>query len=328
MAKELIKVSTRFNDELQGYAWTIKKPIGNVVIVTGMEEHSERYDDFALFLNKNGYNVYCLDHYGQGLTAGSEDKLGIVPKSFFSKSVKNIDDIVTSCRVSLLPTYIFAHSMGSFMLQDYIQRFTDHVNKVIICGSNGPNAKLSYKAGKLMAKLTMSKKTRNDKAKFMNNFIFGMYKKAVKNYKTDFDWLSVNEENVQKYIKDPYCGYTSTKGFYYEFMKGCNRLYKREFLKKIRKDMNVLLIAGREDPVGAKGKGVLKLAKMYRHLGLENVQCHIYDGMRHEILNEEGKDQVYNDILAFLQEPCPPAEALLVKEEEAPVAQELPHEEI
>lgn len=312
MAKEQIQLKSRFGETLVGYAWVVSKPKANLVIVTGMEEHASRYDDFALFLNGHGYNVYCLDHYGQGETAKlTEEGQGIVPKSFFSKSVKNIDDIVTSCRVSLLPTYIFAHSMGSFMLQDYIQRFTDHVNKVIICGSNGPNAKLSYAAGKFLAKLTMSKKTRNEKAKFMDNFIFGMYAKAVKNHKTRFDWLSVNEENVAKYIEDPECGYGSSKGFYYEFMKGCNRLYKTKFLKKIRKDMNVLIVAGKEDPVGSNGKGPEKLAKLYKRLGLENVECKIYEGMRHEILNENDHQKVYDDILSFLDEECPPAESIL-----------------
>lgn len=311
MAREEIQVQSRFGQTLRGYAWTIDKPKANVVIVTGMEEYALRYDDFAQFLNANGYNVYSVDHYGQGLTAGDEEHLGIVPKSFFSKSVKNIDDIVTSCRVSLLPTYIFAHSMGSFMLQDYIQRFTDHVNKVVICGSNGPNAKLSYAAGKLLAKITMTKKTRDQKAKFMDNFIFGMYAKAVKNRKTKSDWLSYNEANVEKYIADPYCGYGSSKGFYYEFMKGCNRLYKGKFLKKIRKDMHVLLVAGQDDPVGAKGKGVEKLAKLYKRLGLENVECKIYPHMRHEILNEEGRQEVYDDIVHFLDQECEAAEPIL-----------------
>ena len=313
MATEQIKVESRFGQTLVGYAWTCSKPKSNLVIVTGMEEHASRYDDFAKFLNGHGYNVYCLDHYGQGDTSKVDDTLGIVPKSFFSKSVKNIDDIVTSCRVSLLPTYIFAHSMGSFMLQDYIQRFTDHVNKVIICGSNGPNAKISYKAGKLLARITMRKKTRNDKAKFMDNFIFGMYAKAIKPHKTRFDWLSVNEENVAKYIDDPYCGYGSSKGFYYEFMKGCCRLYKRKFLKKIRKDMHVLIIAGEKDPVGANGKGPAKLAKMYKKLGLENVELKIYKGLRHEILNEKENQEVYNDILSYLDKDCEPAESLLAK---------------
>ena len=311
MAREEIQVQSIFGQTLKGYAWTITKPKANVVIVTGMEEYALRYDDFAEFLNKNGYNVYSVDHYGQGLTAGDEEHLGIVPKSFFSKSVKNIDDIVTSCRVSLLPTFIFAHSMGSFMLQDYIQRFTDHVNKVVICGSNGPNAKMSYAAGKLLAKITMTKKSREQKAKFMDNFIFGMYAKAVKNRKTRSDWLSYNEANVEKYVADPYCGYGSSKGFYYEFMKGCNRLYKKKFLKKIRKDMHVLIVAGGDDPVGSNGKGPEKLAKLYKRLGLENVECKIYPHMRHEILNEDGKQEVYDDVVHFLDQECEPAEPIL-----------------
>ena len=92
MKREKISMKTKFGDEVFGYAWTVEKPVGNIVLVTGMEEYALRYDDFATFLCKNNYNVYCLDHYGQGETAGSEDRLGIVPTSFFSKSVKNVQE--------------------------------------------------------------------------------------------------------------------------------------------------------------------------------------------------------------------------------------------
>ena len=198
MARELIKQELKDGSIKLGYAWTIKEPIANVIIVTGMAEHAIRYDDFANFLNDNGYNVYCIDHYGQGLTAGSEEKCGIVPNSFFSKSVKDIDDLVTRLRASLLPTYIFAHSMGSFMLQDYIQRYTAHVNKVVICGTNGPNAKLLFRFGYLVTKLLVHKKNRLGKGDFFDKLSFGGYNKRIKPQRTKFDWLSVNEENVDK----------------------------------------------------------------------------------------------------------------------------------
>lgn len=311
MSAEQISFVNKYGDTIKGYAWTIDKPKANVVIVTGMEEYAFRYDDFAKFLNKNGYDVYCMDQYGQGLNAPTLDDLGIAPSNAFTKAVNNIDYVVTSCRVSLLPTYIFGHSMGSFMLQDYIQRFTSHVNKVVICGTNGPNAKMTYIFGKILTKLTTTKKNRNTKAKLMAKLAFGSYAKSIKNAQTSFDWLSVNEENVQKYIADPYCGYGSSKGFFYEFMKGNSRLYKNKFLKKIRKDMNILLIAGDADPVGAKGKGPTKLAKLYSKLGIENVQLKLYPGLRHEILNETERDMVYADILKFLDEPCSPAESFI-----------------
>ena len=312
MEKQMISLQTKFGDELKGFAWTVENPKENVIIVSGMEEKVERYDEFAKFLNSNGFNVYAIDHYGQGLNVDEKHAKGIVPKSFFSKSVKNIDEMVKTLRASLLPTTIFAHSMGSFMLQDYIQRFTDHVNKVVICGSNGKNAKLTYMFGRFIASFGGKKgKHRNDYAKMMNNLAFGGYKKAIKNRKTDFDWLSTNEENVKQYIEDPLCGYGSSKGFYYEFMKGCSRIYKREFTKKIRKDMHILIISGADDPVGAFGKGAKSLEKMYKKLHISDVQSKVYDGMRHEILNENEKEKVYADVLEFLNKEVEPAEELL-----------------
>ena len=311
MAAQEVSIVNRIGDTLLGYAWTIEKPKANVIIITGMEEYAMRYNDFATFLNSHGYDVFCFDHYGQGLNAPKPEDKGVVPPSFFSRSVKNVDDIVSKCRVSCLPTFILAHSMGSFMLQDYIQRFTEHVNKVVIVGSNGPNAKLTYSFGKFVARLTLNKRNRNKKHFFMNNLIFGMYVKAFKNHETASDWISLNKDNVTKYVADPDCGYISTHGFYYEFMKGCNRLYKNKFLKKIRKDMNILIVSGKDDPVGAMGKGPAKLKKLYDKLGLKNVQLKLYEHDRHEVLNEDNKQEVYNDILTFLDEPCPPAESFL-----------------
>lgn len=314
MAREIVSQTYKDGTSKLGYAWTIAKPKANIIIITGMVETALRYDDFAKFLNKNGYNVYCFDHYGQGLNAGEKEEgypqKGIVPKSFFSKSVKDVDELVSKLRGSLLPTYIFAHSMGSFMLQDYIQRYTAHINKVVICGSNGPNAKLAYSFGYALTRLLTTKKSKDQPGVFFDKIIFGSYNKKIKNPKTKFDWLSVNEENVQKYIDDDLCGFVPSKAFYKEFLKGDRRLYKKKFLKKIRKDMSIFIIGGTDDPVGAYGKGLVKLEKMYKKLKIEDVRLKLYKGLRHEILNE-GVQEVYDDVLAFLNEEHEPAETLL-----------------
>lgn len=310
MARSEVSLTTKRGDVLYGYAWNIENPKGNIVIVTGMEEYALRYDEFANFLNKNGYDVYCIDHYGQGLNAKTPEEQGVVPTSFFSKSVKNIDEIVTKCRVSLLPTTIIAHSMGSFMLQDYIQRFTEHINKVVLVGTSGPNMKFAYGFGKFITRLCLTKKNRNTKFPGMNKLLFKSYEKHYKDV-YESNWISLSKDNVDKYVKDPQTGYISTHGFYYEFMKGLNRIYKSKFLKKIRKDMNVLIVAGDDDPVGAHGKGPIALAKLYNKLGLENVELKLYSGLRHEILNEENRFEIYEDILTFLNKPTPKAEDIL-----------------
>ena len=299
MAAEHYIYKTVNGDELKGFIWKADKAKANLVIVTGMEEHSFRYNDFALFMNKNGFNVVCVDHYGQGENVDNIADLGKVPASFFSKSVRNIDGIVSEQKANGLPTYLFAHSMGSFMAQDYIQRFAKNVDKVVICGTNGPNAKALFSLGATIAKIVTTKKNREKRAKLLEKLSIGAYVKAVKHRKTNCDWLSYNEANVHRYIEDPKCGGGSTNGFYREFLKGNARLFKKKFLAKISPDIHIFLIAGAEDPVGANGKGPSSLAKLYKKLGVKDVNLKIYQHMRHEILNEDDKQIVYDDILNF-----------------------------
>ena len=298
--KEKITLKTVNNETMNGYSWTVDFPKANVVIVTGMEEYLLRYEDFANYLNKKGFNVYGIDHYGQGENVSEDKPAGIVPRSFFSKSVRNVDDLVKRVKKGNgLPTYIFAHSMGSFMAQDFVQRFTKDVDKVVICGTNGPNGAFAYKAGYPLARLVAKCKGETKQARFLASLAIGAYIKSVKNRKTDCDWLSYNEANNIKYLEDPLCGYGSSNGFYRELLKGNRRLYQKKFMAKIRKDLPIFLIAGDEDAVGAKGKGPTKLYELYKKYGLEKVELKLYKHTRHEILNELDHQIVYDDVVNF-----------------------------
>lgn len=302
MSRSLFSIKTINGDLLKGYSWIVDEPIANFIIVPGMEEYVGRYDNFAKFLNKNNINVYGIDHYGQGFNAPKEEDLSIVPPSFFSKSVRNINDVSKKVSANGKPVIILGHSMGSFFTQDYLQRFANNCKseKIILCGSNGPNAKTLFKLGYFLAKHTTFKRTEKDKSKFIASMATGSYAKKIKNHRTKFDWLSYNTENVDKYIEDKMCGYGSSKIFYREFLKGNARLFKDKFLRKINPDSKILIISGVDDPVGDFGKGPNALYKMYRELGVKNVELKIYENMRHEILNETGHEKVYQDILDFI----------------------------
>lgn len=301
MGRNNISIKSVNGDILFGFSWECESPKGVVIVATGMEECAYRYDDFASFLNGKGYNVYCVDHYGQGENALELSQLGIVPRSFFSKSVRILDDIAKKYAIKNKPLIIFGHSMGSFIVQDYIQRYSARPTKAIIMGTNGNNAKLAYVFGYPLARLICRLKGEDKEAKFLKSLAVGGYEKSVKNRKTPCDWLSYNEENVNKYVEDPKCGHPSSNGFYRELLKGNHRLYKAKFLGKIRKDLPVLITSGKDDPVGAFGKGPTKLAKLYKKIGLSNVELKVYENMRHEILNEKDNVKVYNDILKFIE---------------------------
>ena len=301
MERKNISIKTINDDVLYGFAWECEKPEGIVVIATGMEECAYRYDGFAKFLNANGYNVYSIDHYGQGENVVGKSELGVVPRSFFSKSVRILDDIAKKYAIKNKPIIVFGHSMGSFMIQDYIQRYSRRPTKAIIMGTNGKNAKLAYAFGYPLARLICKIKGEYKEAKLLKGLSVGAYAKSIKNRETDCDWLTYNKENVQKYIADPKCGHPSTNGFYRELLKGNHRLYKSKFMNKIRKDLPVLIISGADDPVGACGKGPKNLARVYKKLGMTDVELKIYGNMRHEILNEDAKEVVYSDILKFIK---------------------------
>ena len=277
------------------------KASANVIIMTGMEEHSSRYDEFAKYLNKEGFDVYCIDSFGQGENVLPDlSNRGIWPKSGFRKQVQVVDALVQKLRITCLPTFIFSHSMGSFLAQDYIQRYTHHVSKVVLCGSNGKNPAAGI--GYTLARMIVNEKNKYQPANFLGKLMFGGFNKGIKNPRTPYDWLSVNEENVDKYIADPLCGFGPNNGFCLEFLKGLNRLYKRKFLEKIRKDLDIFIICGEGDPVSAYGKGVQNLEKMYtKKLKLKNVKTKIYPNMRHEILNETDREIVYKDIADFFK---------------------------
>lgn len=292
-----VKVSS--GEEVKGHYWAAEKPIANLNIQTGMCETSIRYAPFAEFLNQHGINVWVLDAFGQGLNAPTVDDLQKWPKDGFSKNVEAIHLMNELAKQNGLPLTTMGHSMGSFMTQSLLQRYPHYTDKVIICGSNGGQGFL-MKMGYLMAKIKVNEKNWDKESPMLQNLSIGAYEKSVKDRKTDCDWLSYNEENVQTYIADPYCGHKNTGGFWKEFLRGMSTLWDKKNLKKMSKDENILIVAGQDDAVGQNGRGPKWLEKTYKGLGIEKVSLRLYKHMRHEILCETDKQQVFDDLCAFI----------------------------
>lgn len=283
---EQFSVSLSSGHTLLGVAYKTIGPKRNLLIMTGMNEHATRYEDLAKFLNTKGFDVYVLDAVGQGLNAPTVDD----QEKWW---VGAFDDNVTAASVKIeqlkketgLPTSIMGHSMGSFMVLRFLERFPNTVASVIECGSNGPaygKMKMAYG----LSKIIVHKGNWNKPCKTLTNAGLGAYSKAVKSPRTNLDWLSYDEDNVNKYIADPYCGHMDTGGFWHEFLKGMAHMYTKKELAKISGKEKILVISGKDDPVGEMGKGPVRLAEMYKEKGC-TVELVIYEGMRHEIHNEK-----------------------------------------
>lgn len=284
----------------KGNCWKAEPATSNLVFMTGMQEHSERYDHLARYLNDFGISVYVLDAVGQGLNAPRPEDQQKWFKGAFDTNVSAAHQKVMELKEETkLPTFIMGHSMGSFMTQRYLELFPDSADKVVIWSSNGPR-RMKMACAYMLASILTNKRNWDKPSKFISNASFGPYARTVKNRKTDVDWLSYDEENVKDYIADPYCGAENTHGFWKEFLRGMNELYKKKNLKKVSKNEKILIVAGEEDPVGEMGKGPRRLKEMYEKLGVSNATIFMFPHMRHEIHNETEKHLVYKVLSDFL----------------------------
>ena len=284
------------------YKWEANKPKAILQIVHGMAEHAARYENFAKFLNKEGITVYADDHRGHGKTSEAVDKQGRIGKDGFNGMVedeKKLTDLIKNENPKI-PIILMGHSMGSFLSQEYITKYGDGLDGVILSGTSGKFGG-DVKGGRLLAGLQMIFLGGNAKAKLVEKISFGPYTKRIENLKSDKDWVNRDQKEVAKYIEDPYCGAIFPLRFYYELFGGFINLHNKDKIESIPKKLPIYIFAGEADPVGKYGKGIKNLYEMYKELGIKNLNMKLYPGGRHEMLNEINKKEVYQDVLNWLK---------------------------
>ena len=276
--------------------WTVFAPKAAVVISHGMVEHHARYDDLASFLNGHGISVYGICNIGHGEDAQVLNNMG---KGGFDSCVANLNYLVKLARAeSRAPVVLLGHSMGSFMAQHYITRY-HNLDGLILSGSTtaSPLVKVGAILAKLMCLFSIDK---TKPSPFLNAMAFGSYNKAFPDAKTDFDWLSRDAEQVQKYIDDPLCGGICSVSFYQNLTAGMASMGKPALLAKISKDLPIYIQGGGKDPVSEMGQGLYSLKQQYDALQIRWVKLDVYPEARHEIFNELNRDEVYHNTLNFI----------------------------
>lgn len=279
-------------------------PRGVVQIVHGMAEHVERYDEFARFLVKHGFVVCAEDHIGHGKSVSSPDELGCLPvdgKEILIEDVHELRKTVTARYSRQTPYILFGHSMGSFIVRAYLARHGEDVAAAVICGTGQQPLALS-KAGNLLARLVASVKGPDHRSAFIDNLGAGAYGKQIEGARTPHDWLSTDPAVVDAFLADELCGVMFSVGGYAALTDLTGEVVTMACASRVPKELPLLFVAGAEDPVGACGKGVKAAADLMRRAGVQDVEMKLYEGMRHEILNEPGRAQVYTDIVNWIEE--------------------------
>ena len=280
------------------------KPKGVVQIAHGIAEHIERYDDFMRFLADHGYAAVGNDHLGHGQSAVRLDELGIfAEEGGWDYVVRDMDLLRDRVREEYhdVPYIFFGHSMGSFLTRTYIIRHPDKYDAAILSGT-GQQSPALINAGFLAANMNVKLKGPRASGQMLNDMAFGSYCKKIPDPRTPFDWLSRVPEEVDKYIADPKCGFVCKCSLYRDMMGGLKFLTKQSNIDKMNKDAPVYFMSGAEDPVGDYGAGVEKAYQAFCRAGLHDVTIRLYPGGRHEMLNEENREAVKQDILQWLDD--------------------------
>lgn len=275
---------------------------GVVQISHGMAEYSNRYARFALELCKAGYAVFVSDHIGHGFSVTDRDMLGYFGEpdgeENFVEDLKSLTDIIKS-EYPDLPFFMLGHGMGSLIAREYTAKYGYLLDGVVYSGTSGENPALGI--GLQLANVLIKQNGSMHRSEVLHAIAFGAYNRKTEK-RTENDWASRDEEEVDKYNADDLCGYRYTVSGMKSLFTLLKKVSSRRWYNTIPLSMPILLISGTMDPVGDYSKGVNEVYKNLKKTGHKNVTMKLYEGARHEILNEINRDEIYIDIIDWLNE--------------------------
>lgn len=304
MKKELFEFPSKDGRTMiHGIRWIPEGRIRGILqIIHGMVEHAGRYDEFAQFLAGKGYLVTAHDQLGHGDSVTSESERGYFADHRGGEIL--LEDIHTLRQMTEkeypgIKYFMLGHSMGSFLLRRYLTVSGYGLAGAVIMGT-GLQPEGALKAGRAVCHLLAGIFQWHHRSRLITALAFGKNYKKFAGLKDGTTWLSKNAENIKAYKESPKCGFVFTLNGYDVLFETLQYIQKRENLLKTPRNIPLLFVSGKDDPVGDFGKGVRQVYDMYKKAGFTDIKGKLYQNDRHEILNELDRDQVYQDILKWL----------------------------
>lgn len=305
MKKEEFYFDSRDNDtKLHAVRWMpdSENVAGIVQIVHGMAEYVERYEELAAYLTDRNFVVTGEDHLGHGKSVPEGGQQGYFceqdPATVVVRDVHRLKKMTQELYPGV-PYFILGHSMGSFITRNYICRYGTGIDGALILGTGMQSAGLLL-ASKTVAAIEGAFRGQRHVSRMMDKAAFGAYNRRIAEKRTDYDWLSRDEERVDAYIADPDCGFVFTVNGFKTLFELISRAKKPENLRKIPAELPIFMASGAEDPVGNYGKGVEKAYRSLQGVGVRDLTLKLYPEDRHELMNEPDREQVMADIAEWL----------------------------
>lgn len=300
MKTQIIHYTSPFDSQhLKGIYYSSQSAKALVVIMHGMAEHQKRYQMLAEFLVNHHFDVFTVDHRGHG-----ESLYDGTVKGYFSDEQgweRNVTDIHAMVEIvnhdQSLPLIVFGHSMGSLMARSYLKRFPQGIKAVYLSGS--PDQSPLAKVGGIVTTLIGLFFGPKHPSPFLTKLSFGSFNSKIVHPKTSMDWLSVDEENVQTYLKDPLCGFDFTAKAFSDLLWGMDDVYRIQPWTTENSMCPIHFVSGEADPAYQPG-GLKKAVECLQKQGYSKVDFEYVKGMRHEIFNDLSKVQVMEDFVNWL----------------------------
>jgi alpha-beta hydrolase superfamily lysophospholipase len=285
------------------YGWVpAEDPLYIVHIAHGMAEYALRYQAIVDYFLKENIAVYAHDQRGHGQAVSNLSQQGLVQNNWFNDQVEDLQIILRHLR-QLHPNkkiILLGHSMGSFIGQRYFQLYGSQIDGLMISATNGKKDPL-LDFGIAVAWLQKTIFGNNYRSTLIYQLSFAAFNKKFTPNKTPNDWLSRDEEEVDKYLADKQCGFVCSAGFFYDFFRGIKAALNIDHINQIPKHIPVYAFAGDRDPVGLEGKGFLQLIQNWKAAGAINISYDLYKDGRHEMLNEINREEVISNCLQWIK---------------------------
>ena len=281
------------------------RPRAVLQMTHGMVEYIGRYEELARCLAQQGIAAVGHDHLGHGGTAASREEYGYVGRPDGNRLLLEDIHAVTRWAKALpelrgLPWFLLGHSMGSFYARQYVCEYGGELAGAILMGT-GWQPRAAVLAGRALCHMIALAKGWRYRSKLVDGMAFGGYNRSFAPARTPKDWLNRDEKEVDRYLAEERCSFRFTLNGYDSLFDGLARLTDPKLLARAPKDLPLLFLAGEDDPVGGRGRGVRKAAESMRRAGVRQVEVKLYPGARHELLVELNRQEVFADIAAFIE---------------------------
>lgn len=279
-----------------------EEPRAVLQIAHGMCEYKERYIPFMEYMAESGFACIINDHRGHGKSIRHSEDLGYFYQNGGEALVEDLHQITEAVKDQLrgLPYFLFGHSMGSFAVRCYTKKYDKSIDGLIVCGCPGENSMAVI--GTMLDKVVQKYKGDHGRSDIINELFSRNFEKAFAEEKLPHAWVCSDKEVVKKYNEDPLCNFTFTLNGYEALLWLSKNTYSKQGWTLKNPELPIHFISGEMDPCMINRKKFDEAVKLMEKVGYKHVTSCLYQGMRHEILNETGKEQVYADVEKFCNE--------------------------